>query len=358
MDILTFYLVIPLIIIAALSLNGEIKYVRLVSVAGIGLQVTLSVLLIFLYSAGHNPANSDEMMFTRDILWFRSLNIHYAVGADLLTVALLALTSLVALAGILMARKVKFRLREFYLLYIISVTGANGVLISTDLFTMLLFLGIALVPMFFLSGIWGSGLKKSSSMVLTLFLMGGYAILLVGILGIYRNSVPDGNNPTFNIIEISNYVIPFQAQRVFFPMVFGGFAILAGIFPFHIILPQNLALSPAPVSVLYTGVMMKLGVYGILRVAVFLMPDAAAELSLLFMIMAAITVIYGITGLVLKKDLRDKHVFTSVIFSGVVLFAIMTLNKTAITIAVILMIFHGIADIFIYHLINRKYDTV
>ena len=358
MDILTFYLVIPLLTIAALFLNGDKKYVRLVSIAGMGLQVTLSVLLIFLYISGYNPANRDEVMFTRDVLWFRSLNIHYAVGADWLSVSLLTLTSLVALAGILLACKIEYRTRELYLIYILSVTGANGFLISTDLFSMFLFLGILIVSMFFHFGIWGRGVKKYSSLVLTISMMGGYAILLAGILGIYMNSVPDGNHPTFNITEISNYLIPGKAQLVFFPMVFGGFAILAGIFPFHIILPQNLNLSPASVSVLYTGVLMKLGAYGILRVAIYLMPYAAAELSWLFMILAAITVIYGITGLILKKDKRDKHAFTSIIFSGLVLFAIMTLNKTAINVAIVLMIIHGIADLFIYHLINRKYDTV
>ena len=358
MDILTFYLVIPLLTIAALFLNKDKKYVRLVSIAGMGLQVILSVLLIFLYISGHGPVNREEMMFTRDILWFRSLNIHYAVGVDWLSVAMLALTSVVVLSGILMAREVGFRTREFYLMYILSVTGANGFLISTDLFSMFFFLGILIVSMFFHFGIWGRGVKKSASLVLTILLMGGYAILLVGILGIYMNSVPDGNHRTFNITEISNYLIPGKAQLVFFPMVFGGFAILAGIFPFHIILPQNLNSSPAPVSVLYTGVLMKLGAYGILRVAIYLMPYAAAELSWLFMILAAITVIYGITVLIQKKGLKNKHAFISVIFSGLVLFAIMTLNKTAINVAVVLMIIHGIADVLIYHLINRKYDTV
>jgi NADH-quinone oxidoreductase subunit M len=220
---------------------------------------------------------------------------------------------------------------------------------------MFLFYELAVIPMYLLIGVWGSGPKEYSAMKLTLMLMGASAILLVGILGIYFHSAPNGEPLTFNILRISNYVIPIQAQRVFFPMTFVGFGVLGALFPFHTWSPDGHSSAPTAVSMLHAGVLMKLGGYGAFRVAIFLMPEAAKEMSWIFIILTSISVIYGAFGAMVQKDLKYINAYSSVSHCGLVLFAILMMNKTAMTGAVLQMISHGLMTALFFALIGMIY---
>jgi NADH-quinone oxidoreductase subunit M len=220
---------------------------------------------------------------------------------------------------------------------------------------MFLFYELAVIPMYLLIGIWGSGPKEYSAMKLTLMLMGASALLLVGILGIYFHSAPDGNKLTFNILEISNYAMPIQAQRVFFPLVFVGFGVLGALFPFHTWSPDGHSSAPTAVSMLHAGVLMKLGGYGAFRVAIFLMPEAAHELSWIFIILTSISVVYGAFGAIVQKDLKYINAYSSVSHCGLVLFAILMMNKTAMNGAIIQMVSHGLMTALFFALIGMLY---
>jgi NADH-quinone oxidoreductase subunit M len=185
--------------------------------------------------------------------------------------------------------------------------------------------------------------------------MGASAILLVGILGIYFNSAPDGDPLTFNILRISKYVIPIKVQRVFFPMTFVGFGVLGALFPFHTWSPDGHSSAPTAVSMLHAGVLMKLGGYGAFRVAIFLMPEAAKEMSWIFIILTSISVIYGAFGAMVQKDLKYNNAYSSVSHCGLVLFAILMMNKTAMTGAVLQMISHGLMTALFFALIGMIY---
>jgi NADH-quinone oxidoreductase subunit M len=182
MDILTFFVIIPVLTITGIVLVKDNRHVRIVSIAGMGLQLLLAATLIFLYLFQRRAGNTDEMLFVKDVLWFPSLNIHYAVGVDGISVAMIALTSLVVFAGIFASWEVDFLPKEFFVSLLLLATGVFGFFISIDLFTMFLFYELAVIPMYLLIGIWGSGPKEYSAMKLTLMLMGASALLLVGIL--------------------------------------------------------------------------------------------------------------------------------------------------------------------------------
>ncbi len=355
MDILTFFVIIPVLTITGIVLVKDLRHVRIVSVAGMGLQLLLAATLIILYLFQRRAGNTNEMLFVRDVLWFPSLNIHYAVGVDGISVAMIALTSLVVFAGIFASWEVDFLPKEFFISLILLATGVFGFFISIDLFTMFLFYELAVIPMYLLIGIWGSGPKEYSAMKLTLMLMGASALLLVGILGIYFNSAPDGNKLTFNILEISKYVMPMPAQRVFFPLTFVGFGVLGALFPFHTWSPDGHSSAPTAVSMLHAGVLMKLGGYGAFRVAIFLMPQAAHELSWIFIILTSISVIYGAFGAIMQKDLKYINAYSSVSHCGLVLFALLMMNKTAMNGAIIQMISHGLMTALFFALIGMLY---
>ncbi len=355
MDILTLFVVIPVLTIAAILFLKETRQVRVVSAFGMGLQLLMAGVLVYLYLAARHAGNTDEMLFMKDYVWYKSLNIHYTIGVDGISVAMIALTSIVVFAGIFASWELDFLKKEFFISLILLATGVFGFFISLDLFTMFLFYELAVIPMFLLIGIWGSGPKEYSAMKLTLMLMGGSALLLVGLLGIYFNSAPSGGQNTFNILEISKVVIPLPAQRIFFPLTFVGFGVLGALFPFHTWSPDGHASAPTAVSMLHAGVLMKLGGYGAFRVAIFLMPEAAHELSWIFIILTSISVIYGAFGAIAQKDLKYINAYSSVSHCGLVLFAVLMMNKTAMNGAILQMISHGLMTALFFALIGMLY---
>jgi NADH-quinone oxidoreductase subunit M len=355
MNILTLFVIIPVLTITGIILVKDIKRVRLVSSIGMGLQLLMAALLVVLYLIQRRAGDTAEMLFIKDFVWFKSLNIHFAVGVDGISVAMICLTSIVVFAGIFASWEVEFLTKEFFVSLILLATGVFGFFISIDLFTMFLFYELAVIPMYLLIGIWGSGPKEYSAMKLTLMLMGASALLLVGILGIYFHSAPDGNPFTFNILEISKNIMPIEAQRVFFPMVFVGFGVLGALFPFHTWSPDGHSSAPTAVSMLHAGVLMKLGGYGAFRVAIYLMPEAAKELSWIFIILTSISVVYGAFGAVVQKDLKYINAYSSVSHCGLVLFAILMMNKTAMNGAILQMISHGLMTALFFALIGMIY---
>jgi NADH-quinone oxidoreductase subunit M len=355
MNILSFFVLIPVLTMTGIVLIKDMRQVKIVASIGMGIQLLLSALLIFLYISARHAGNTSEMLFIKDVVWFESLNIHYAVGADGISVAMIGLTSIVVFAGIFASWEMEFLTKEFFVSLILLATGVFGFFISIDLFTMFLFYELAVIPMYLLIGIWGSGPKEYSAMKLTLMLMGASALLLVGILGIHFNSAPDGGPTSFNILEISKIKIPIKAQYIFFPLTFVGFGVLGALFPFHTWSPDGHSSAPTAVSMLHAGVLMKLGGYGCFRVAIFLMPEAAHELSWIFIILTTISVVYGAFSAIVQKDLKYINAYSSVSHCGLVLFAILMMNRTAMNGAIIQMISHGLMTALFFALIGMIY---
>ena len=342
MNFLSLFVLIPVLMTCAMFCTSNARTVRTVMMTGASMLLALAVALTVLFLGERASGNTAEMLYTADAVWYAPLNIHYSVGVDGISVAMLLLSSIIVFTGVLASWKMAVMPREYFAWFSLLSIGVFGFFISIDLFTMFLFYEVALIPMYLLIGVWGTGRKEYSAMKLTLMLMGGSALLLVGILGIYFHSAPEGGQLSMNILEISKHTIPMSAQYLFFPLTFVGFGVLGAMFPFHTWSPDGHASAPTAVSMLHAGVLMKLGGYGCFRVAIFLMPEAANELSWIFLILTGTSVVYGALSAIKQTDLKYINAYSSVSHCGLVLFAILMLNQTAMTGAVLQMLSHGL----------------
>lgn len=355
-NILIYFVVIPVIMLAGLALCRNIKQIRAVAVTGSLALTALSIYLLVEY-LGMRAANPDaQMLFTGAWDWFKPLHIQLAVGVDGISVAMLILSSIILLTGSFASWKIDPMPKEFFLWLILLSTGVFGFFISIDLFTMFMFYEVALIPMYLLIGVWGSGNKNYSAMKLTLMLMGGSAFLMLGLIGIYYHSSADPSQQTWNLLEISkNGAISTGWQYFLFPMTFVGFGVLGAMFPFHTWSPDGHASAPTAVSMLHAGVLMKLGGYGCFRVAIYLMPQAANDLAWIFLILTGISVVYGAFSACVQTDLKYINAYSSVSHCGLVLFAILMLNTTAMTGAIMQMLSHGLMTALFFALIGMIY---
>ncbi len=343
---------IPLLMMLGLWISKNTKQIRTVMVAGSSVLLALAAWLVIAYLGMRADGQTAKMLFTDSFMWYKPLNIHYSVGVDGISVAMILLSAIIVFTGTFASWRMETGMKEFFLWFCFLSVGVFGFFISLDLFTMFMFYEVALIPMYLLIGVWGSGKKEYSAMKLTLMLMFGSALLLIGILGIYFGS----GATTMNILEIADmHNIPLALQKVWFPIVFIGFGILGALFPFHTWSPDGHASAPTAVSMLHAGVLMKLGGYGCFRVAMYLLPEAAQELNWIFIILTAISVVYGAFSACVQTDLKYINAYSSVSHCGLVLFAILMMNTTAATGAVMQMLSHGLMTALFFALIGMIY---
>ena len=354
-NILIYFVIIPLLMLGGFALCRDVKQIRAVAVTGSTVLIGLSAWLLCDYLALRAAGETAEMLYCGSWTWFEPLHINLAVGVDGVSIAMLILSSIIVFAGSFASWKI-YDARHFFMWLLLLSTGVFGFFISIDLFTMFMFYEVALIPMYLLIGVWGTGRKEYSAMKLTLMLMGGSAFLMLSLIGIYYHSAPEGGELTWNILEIArNNSISTGWQYFLFPMCFVGFGVLGAMFPFHTWSPDGHACAPTAVSMLHAGVLMKLGGYGCFRVAMYLMPEAANDLAWIFLILTGISVVYGAFSACVQTDLKYINAYSSVSHCGMVLFAILMINTTALTGAIMQMLSHGLMTALFFALIGMIY---
>ena len=315
-NILIYFVIVPLLTLGGLALcsNRGIKAIRTVAVVGASVLVVLAAMLVSIFLQARGAGDTSEMILRSDVMWYAPFNVHLALGVDGVSVVMILLSAFIVFAGVFASWKMNPLPRQFFMWFFLLSTGVFGFFISIDLFTMFMFYEVALIPMYLLIGVWGSGNKNYSAMKLTLMLMGGL-----------------------------------------FPLTFVGFGVLGAMFPFHTWSPDGHASAPTAVSMLHAGVLMKLGGYGCFRIAIYLMPFAANELAWIFLLLTGFSIVYGALSACVQTDLKYINAYSSVSHCGMVLFAILMFNTTAMTGAVLQMLSHGLMTALFFALIGMIY---
>ncbi len=344
-------ILVPIITALAVLMMRNNNLVRWTAFIGSGIQLLLSLGLYYAFNQARAHGETSQMLFEQKTELFKSWNISLHLGVDGISVAMILLTSFVVVAGVLMSWKVEKMTKEFFFLLILLSMGAYGFFISLDLFILFFFLEVAVIPKYLLIGIWGSGKKEYSANKLALMLMGGSALVLLGLLGLYLSA-----GKTFDLIQLSQIQIPVRTQMICYPLLFVGFGIFTALFPFHTWVPDGHSSAPTAGSMFLAGISMKLGGYGCLRVATYLMPEGAHEYANIVIVLSTIAIFYGAFATMMQTDLKYINAYSSVSHCGFVLLGIGMLTKVAITGAVMQMVSHGLMTALFFAVIGMIYE--
>lgn len=300
-----------------------------------------------------------ELQIIARCKWIPSLGIEYFLAADGISLTLVVLTSLAGLAGILFSWNIEHRVNEFFALYFALLGGVYGVFLSFDLFLLFVFYEIAIIPKYFIIAIWGSTRREYGAMKLALYSFAGSAMVLIGLIATF---VVAGGK-TMNLLELRAIPFPHDFQLWAFPLVFIGFGVLAGLWPFHTWAPTGHVAAPTGASMLLAGVVMKLGAYGCLRVALGLFPHGLDTWKThlvgleswrdVFALLAVIGIVYGACVALVQRDFKFVIGYSSVSHMGFVLLGLMAANLHAVSGAVLQMFSHGIIAGLLFAIVGR-----
>lgn len=312
---------------------------------------------------GFAQQQTGELATITRVPWIPSLGIEYHLAADGISLTLLLLTGIVAIAGVLFSWNIEHRSKEFFAFYLALIGGVYGVFLSFDLLLLFVFYEIAIIPKYFLIAIWGSTRREYAAMKLALYSFVGSAMVLIGLIAAY---VVAGAK-TMDLVQLAQFPFPIHFQMWVFPLMFVGFGILAGLWPFHTWAPTGHVAAPTAASMLLAGVVMKLGAYGCLRVAMMLFPrglDAWGFHVLgfgswreVFALLALVGIVYGAMVALVQRDFKFVIGYSSVSHMGFVLLGLMTLQQIGLDGAVLQMFSHGVLAGLLFAVVGRMvYD--
>jgi len=302
---------------------------------------------------------TGELQTIIRVPWIPALGIEYHLAADGISLTLILLTGIIAITGVLFSWNIVERTKEFFAFYLLLIGAVYGVFLSYDLFLLFVFYEIVIIPKYFLIAIWGSTRREYGAMKLALYSFVGSAMVLIGLIAAY---VAAGAKTT-SLLDLAQFPFSLHFQMLAFPLVFVGFAILAGLWPFHTWAPTGHVAAPTAASMLLAGVVMKLGAYGCLRVAMTLFPLGLCPWGFhvlglgswrdVFALLAVIGIVYGALVALVQKDFKFVIGYSSVSHMGFILLGLMTLNQIGLTGAVLQMYSHGILAGLMFAVVGR-----
>lgn len=279
--------------------------------------------------------------------WVPILGMDYHLAVDGISLTLVLVTGITAVSAVLFSWDVEHRQNEFFFWLLLVVGGSYGVFLSADLFLLFLFYELVIVPKYFLIAIWGSTNKEYGAMKLTLYSFFGGALVFIGIITAYVTA------GSLNLHDLAEFQFSTQLQTWAFPVLFLGFAVLAGIWPLHTWAPTGHVAAPTAGSMLLAGIVMKLGAYASLRVAMNLFPQGFRMWSGYIAVFAVIGILYAAAVALRQRDLKFVIGYSSVSHMGFVLLGLATASALGVSGAVLQMFSHGVIGALLFAIAGR-----
>ncbi len=312
---------------------------RLAALATTAVTMLLAVIVFWRFDA-----TIPGYQFEHIIPWVETLGINYHVGVDGINIGLMLMGAIVAFGAACVSWEIKTSEKEFYLLLLVMTGGIFGAFASLDLFFFYFFHELALVPTFVMIGLWGRGPNKNyATFNVTLYLSLGALIALIGLVALYLQ-MPAGER-TFSMPKITEYFqaqpLPVAVQQWIFPLLMFGFGILVALFPFHTWAPQGYAAAPTATTMLHAGVLKKFGLYGLIRIALPVLPEGAKHWLYVLGILCIGNILHSGWVAMRQRDLNLLIGNSSVAHMGFIFLGIASMNIIGVTGAVMVMVAHG-----------------
>jgi NADH-quinone oxidoreductase subunit M len=339
-NLLSFTILFPLI--GALAVAGTPAtsrvLIRMIALIATGLSLACGAAVFLSFDSA-----VTGYQFKQSLTWVEALGIQYKVGVDGINVGLILMGTIVAFAATAMSYLIVDRVKEFYLLLLVMIGGILGAFASLDIFFFFFFHELALIPTFIMIGVWGRGENKNyATFNITLYLSAGALITLLGLVALYLTSNPR----TFDIEELtrqfSQNAMPLERQQLIFPLLLFGFGILVSLWPFHTWAPLGYGAAPTATAMLHAGVLKKFGLYGLLRIALPLMPQAAQTWVQVIAYLCLGNIIYNGFVAMRQRDLNQLIGNSSVAHMGFIFLGLASLSLVGVTGAVMIMVAHGL----------------
>lgn len=368
--ILSWLIWLPVIGMAVIALlpRRQVLAIKITAAAATGIQLTLALVLWSIFDR-----NTGSFQFIEQAQWIPSFNIFYFLGVDGLSLPMVILTALLSFIGVFVSWNTKRAPKGYFALFLLLDAGMMGVFTALDFFLFYVFWEVMLLPMYFLIGIWGGPQREYAAIKFFLYTLFGSVLMLVAILALYFNC-----GYTFNMVELTQ-VAPealngmvwwgMSAIKVIWILLFIGFAIKVPIFPFHTWLPLAHVEAPTAISVILAGVLLKMGLYGMLRINYAILPEAVWWFAGALALLGLINIIWGALCALAQKDLKRLVAYSSINHMGFALVGMsaviaagalngnnLTSAQAGMNGAVFQMFNHGTISAMLFILVGVIYD--
>jgi NADH-quinone oxidoreductase subunit M len=353
LPILSLIVFTPVIGVVALLFvpSGSHRLIRWVALAAALASLGFSLALL-----GYQP-DGAEFQFREDLPWIPAFGMRYTLGVDGISALLVMLTTLLSVVAILYSwAPIQLRVKEYYAVMLLLMTGMLGVFVALDLFLFYVFWEVSLFPMYLIIGIWGGPRRVYATVKFVLYTLVGSLLMLVAILAVAIAHGNAGNDFTFSYEALRGFAYTDSLQALAFIAFFLAFAIKVPMWPFHTWLPDAHVEAPTAGSIILAGVLLKLGGYGFLRFSLPLLPDAAVSFAPIIIGLSLIAIIYGALVAMVQPDMKKLVAYSSVSHMGFVMLGAFVFNEQGLQGAVFQMISHGITTGALFLLVGVIYE--
>jgi NADH-quinone oxidoreductase subunit M len=357
LSLVVFLPLVGALVIAALP-KGQHALIRLVALVASGAALVFGILSLVRFDFDH----TRSFQFVVNTKWIESIGARYHMGVDGIALPLLVLTAVLTFLCVVYSQRImpkpQDRVKGFFALVLLLETGMAGTFTSLDLVLFFVFWEMVLVPMYFIIAIWGSERKEYSAIKFFLYTLFGSVFMLLGFLAMYFRSVdPATGAHTFDMIVLQNqHFGSVGFQNLVFLGLFLGFAIKVPMWPFHTWLPDAHGDAPTVGSVLLAGILLKMGAYGFIRIALPMLPHAAKDWAPYIGGLAVISILYGALCCLAQRDIKRLIAFSSVGHMGFVMLGISTMTDKGINAAIFGMVAHGVITGMLFFLAGSIYE--